>query len=153
MNEKISLDQKAREEVRNQAEQVLVQTKAGGNFEELAKQYSEDGTAAEGGSLGWFGRGDMVPEFEEVAFALKKGEINPEIVETEFGYHIVRVDDKKTEKLKDEDGKMVNSEQVSASHIIFRFPGLDKYMDELAKKANFHLYLKVHNPFLQREQQ
>lgn len=152
LNDKISLDQKAREEVRAQAEQVLAQIKAGGNFEELAKQYGEDGTAAQGGTLGWFGKGDMVPEFEKAAFALKKGELSPNLVETEFGYHIIRVDDKKVEKVKDANGKMVNSEQVNARHILFRFPGMDKYMDELAKKASFNLYLKVHNPFLAQSQ-
>ena len=80
LNEKVSLDQKAREEVRNQAEQILDQIKKGADFAEMAKKYGEDGTAGQGGSLGWFGKGDMVPEFEAVAFTLKKGEVSPNLV-------------------------------------------------------------------------
>ncbi len=147
LNDKISLDQKAKEETRNKAQAVLVQVKAGGNFEELAKQNGEDGTATQGGSLGWFGKGEMVPQFETVVFALKKGETAPELVETEFGYHVVRLDDKKTEKVKDDKGKMVDKETVSAHHILFRFPSVDKYMEQLSKQSKTLLYINVHNPF------
>jgi len=147
LNEKISLDQKGKEEARNNAQKVLGEIKAGGNFEDLAKQYGEDGTASQGGSLGWFGKGDMVPEFEAVAFALKKGEVSPELVETEFGYHIVRLNDKKTEKVKDEKGKMVNAEKVDASHILFRFPSIDKYLEKMSKESKPLLYINIHNPF------
>ena len=147
LNDKISLDQKGKEDARNNALQVLKQIQGGGNFAELAKQYGEDGTATQGGSLGWFGKGDMVPEFEAVAFALKKGEVSPDVVETEFGYHIILLNDKKTEKVKDEKGKMVNKEKVDASHILFRFPSIDKYLEKMSKESKPLLYVKVHNPF------
>ncbi|MFT4416725.1 peptidylprolyl isomerase [Fredinandcohnia humi] len=62
---------------------------AGGDFSELAKEYSEDGSAANGGDLGWFTKGQMVPAFEEAAFALKKDEVS-EIVKSDFGYHIIK---------------------------------------------------------------
>jgi len=147
LNEKIGLDQKGKEETRNQAQKVLDQIKADGNFAELAKQYGEDGTSANGGSLGWFGKGEMVPQFEVAVFALKKGDLAPELVETEYGYHIVRLDDKKTEKVKDDKGKLVSKETVNASHILFRFPSLDKYLEQTAKQAKKIIYIKVHNPF------
>lgn len=75
------------------AKEVQAKLKAGEKFEDLAKQYSIDGSAANGGSLGTFGRGAMVKEFEDAAFALKPGEIS-DIVKTQFGYHIIKVTDK-----------------------------------------------------------
>jgi len=70
------------------------QLDAGANFAELAASYSEDGTAASGGDLGWFGRGKMVTEFDEVVFALEPGKASG-VFQTQFGYHIVIVDQKK----------------------------------------------------------
>ncbi len=75
------------------AKDIQAKLKAGDKFEDLAKQYSIDGSAADGGSLGTFGRGAMVKEFEDAAFALKPGEIS-DIVKTQFGYHIIKVTDK-----------------------------------------------------------
>jgi parvulin-like peptidyl-prolyl isomerase len=75
------------------AKEVQAKLQAGEKFEDLAKQYSIDGSAASGGSLGTFGRGAMVKEFEDAAFALKPGEIS-DIVKTKFGYHIIKVTDK-----------------------------------------------------------
>ncbi len=75
-------------ENRDLAEDLLGRLKAGEDFAELAKEYSTCPSAAEGGNLGTFGRGQMVQEFEDAAFALKPGELS-DIVETEFGYHII----------------------------------------------------------------
>jgi peptidyl-prolyl cis-trans isomerase C len=65
----------------------------GESFEELAKQYSEGPSAPRGGDLGYFTRREMVPEFSNVAFALEVGEVS-DVVETQFGYHLIKVDDK-----------------------------------------------------------
>lgn len=61
---------------------------AGGDFAEEAKKNSDCPSGAEGGSLGWFGRGMMVPEFDQAAFSMKKGDVS-DIVTTQFGYHII----------------------------------------------------------------
>jgi foldase protein PrsA len=79
----------------NTAKQVLAKLKAGGKFEDLAKQYSTDpGSKDKGGDLGYFGRGQMVPQFQDAAFKAKAGQIvGP--VKSPFGYHIIQVLDKK----------------------------------------------------------
>lgn len=145
--EKISTNEVERGKIKARAQEVLDQIKGGADFAALAKQYGEDGTAAGGGDLGWFAKGDMVPEFETAAFALKKGELSPVLVETPYGYHVIRVTDRKTEKVKGADGKTTNQEQVQASHILFLYPSLEKFLNDEVKKAKIQLYIKVHNPF------
>ena len=140
-------DEPARAATRQQAEAVLTKLKAGDDFAALAKQYGQDGTAAAGGDLGWFGRGVMVPQFEAAAFALKPGALSSEPVESPFGFHIIKVEDRKTARVKDAEGKMANQEQVRARHILFRFPSLESYLDEALQKARVEIYLKIHNPF------
>ncbi|OGS20651.1 MAG: hypothetical protein A3J83_08225 [Elusimicrobia bacterium RIFOXYA2_FULL_40_6] len=79
-------------------EEVQAKLKAGDDFSDLAKKYSEDtGSAENGGDLGYFGKGDMVKEFEDTAFALPVGETSA-IVKTEFGYHIIQSEEKKAAK-------------------------------------------------------
>ncbi len=76
---------------RGEAEKVLSEAKAGSDFSELAKKYSQDPTVGDnGGDLGFFARGRMVPAFSEAAFSLKPGEIS-ELVRTPYGFHIIRV--------------------------------------------------------------
>ncbi len=78
-------------EAKSLAEAALARVKKGEAFEKVAKEKSEDSSAANGGSLGCFGRGQMVPEFESVAFALKAGAMS-DVVKSPFGYHIIKVD-------------------------------------------------------------
>jgi peptidyl-prolyl cis-trans isomerase D len=78
-------------EAKTLAEAALARLKKGEAFEKVAKEKSEDSSAANGGSLGCFGRGQMVPEFESVAFALKAGTTS-DVVKSPFGYHIIKVD-------------------------------------------------------------
>lgn len=75
-------------------EEVLVKAREGVDFAELAKVYSEGPSAPQGGDLGLFTRGRMVPTFEEAAFSMKAGEISG-VVETQFGYHIIKVEERK----------------------------------------------------------
>ena len=85
-------DSAARARALQLAESLDVVLRHGGNFAEIAKKYSGDSVSREqGGELGWFRRGVMVKEFEDVAFRLRPGDISP-VVETEFGYHIIQVE-------------------------------------------------------------
>lgn len=95
-------------EAKSKAGDILKQALEGANFEELAQQYSEDlATAEKGGDLGYFSRGQIIPSFEEAAFAGEVGKVYPEVVQTDFGYHIIKVTDKK-------------EDQVKASHILIQ---------------------------------
>lgn len=77
-----------------QADEILQKLKNGGDFAQLAKQYSDDTTNKDnGGDLGFFGRGEMIKPFEEAAFTLKPGQMA--VVETQFGFHVIRVDETK----------------------------------------------------------
>ncbi len=89
-------------------------------FADLAKQYSEDGSAANGGDLDWFGRGVMVPEFEEAVFALTEPNQVSDIVQTQFGYHLIQLVERKAATDTEE-------EQVHARHILIMF-SIDDYI-------------------------
>jgi peptidyl-prolyl cis-trans isomerase D len=94
------VDEAAVKAAREKAESVLKQVQAGGNFAELAKKFSEDpGSKDNGGSIGWIQRGQTVPEFEQAAFSLPKGQTSG-IVRSTFGFHIIHVDDKQEAHVK-----------------------------------------------------
>jgi len=79
-----------------EAKDLLAELKKGTAFEKLAKEKSTDkASGAEGGDLGWFKRTDMVKEFSDAAFNLKKGEVNEAPVKTQFGFHIIKVEDRR----------------------------------------------------------
>ncbi len=98
----------ARDSARTRAEAVLAELRSGLDFEAVARQHSDDsGTREQGGDLGWFGRGRMVPSFEEAAFGAPVGElVGP--VESTFGYHILQVIDRR-------------EDEVRARHILIAF--------------------------------
>lgn len=98
---------------REKAEEVLKRARAGEDFGKLAQEFSGDpGNKDKGGDLGFFGRGQMVKEFEDATYALKPGEIS-NVVQTPFGFHIIKLEEKKTET---KDGK--TEETVRARHIL-----------------------------------
>jgi peptidyl-prolyl cis-trans isomerase D len=102
------------EEVKKKAEDVLNKAKHGGNFADLAKQYSEDTSKDKGGDLGWIVRGQTVPEFEAAAFSLPKGSIS-DLVKTQYGFHIIQVIDRenaRTQTLDEVKANIINQLQA-----------------------------------------
>ena len=100
-------------EIKKKAEDVLNKAKHGGNFGDLAKQYSEDTTKDKGGDLGWIVRGQTVPEFEAAAFSLPKGSIS-DLVKTQYGFHIIQVierENARTQTLDEVKASIVNQLQ------------------------------------------
>ncbi len=81
---------------KEEAEAIIKQLEAGGDFAAIAKEKSADGSKDEGGDLGYFTKGDVVPAFWAAADALKPGEITKTPVETEFGWHVIQVEDRRT---------------------------------------------------------
>ncbi|MBX9943200.1 MAG: peptidylprolyl isomerase [Reyranella sp.] len=80
----------------DEAKALIAELKKGGAFDKLAKEKSTDkASGAEGGDLGWFKKSDMVKEFAEAAFALKKGELTEVPVKTQFGYHVILIEDRR----------------------------------------------------------
>lgn len=85
------MDEAGKAAVKTQAETVLAEIKANGNFAVAATQHGQDATAQRGGDLGWFGKADFVEPFANAAYAAKSTGLLPNLVETEYGYHIIDV--------------------------------------------------------------
>ncbi|HKR02522.1 MAG TPA: peptidylprolyl isomerase, partial [Pyrinomonadaceae bacterium] len=99
---------------RTRADDILKRARAGEDFSKLAGEFSTDpGSKTQGGDLGWFGRGQMIKPFEDAAFSLQPGQIS-DVVETDFGFHIIKVEERGTKE--GPDGKP--QEQVHARHIL-----------------------------------
>ena len=89
-----SADPEAQQAAMDEADKILAEIRAGEDFVKLATDRSQAPSAPQGGDLGYFGVGQMVESFEKAAFALQKGEIS-EVVQTQFGYHIIRLEDRR----------------------------------------------------------
>ncbi len=115
----------------NRAKALYDSVKAGADFAELARQYSADGSAQAGGDLGWFNQGTMVTEFDNMAFSMNPNDIS-EPVRTQFGWHIIKLHDKKEEKEKapgQTESKLVK--KAHASHILIRAELSQESTDEI----------------------
>lgn len=115
-----------REATLARAAEIQAQAAAGADFAELAREYSQDpGNAQNGGDLGFFPRGQMVPPFDEAAFALDVGEVS-DIVETPFGFHIIKVEERQLpdfEQIREPYRQQVQSRRM--------MDATDRYLDEL----------------------
>lgn len=87
-------DDATRAKARARAQEALKAARAGQDFAQLARRYSQDASAQQGGDLGFFPRGQMVPAFDQAAFALEVGQIS-DLVETEFGFHVIKALEKR----------------------------------------------------------
>lgn len=111
-----------------EAKAIIAKLKGGAKFEELAKQ-SKDGSAANGGDLDWAAPGSYVPEFSAALVKLNKGQITDTPVKTQFGYHVIKLEDTRPTKLPAlEEIKQQVAEQVQQRRVA-------SYREELAKKA------------------
>jgi peptidyl-prolyl cis-trans isomerase C len=121
-----------KKKAREKAEALLKEIKGGKEFAELAKSNSTCPSSAQGGDLGFFKAGQMVPAFEQAAFALKPGEVSG-VVETQFGYHIIKLTEKKEGKVtpldevKDKLRDYLKNQKVNKS--------IGEFVTELRKKA------------------
>ncbi|MBW1868566.1 MAG: peptidylprolyl isomerase [Deltaproteobacteria bacterium] len=137
----IKVESKAKESEKEDALKKIrdIQKKQvkGDDFAKLAKEYSQGPSNAKGGDLGYFKRGQMVPAFEEVAFKLKPGEVS-DIVKTRFGYHLIKVVDKKPEstvpyeEIKDRLGQYLKQEKVQKE--------IKQLVEKLRKDAKVEMF-------------
>ncbi|MDK9701426.1 MAG: peptidylprolyl isomerase, partial [bacterium] len=124
---------------KEQAYEIYQRAKKGEDFAELAKTYSEDNSAQNGGSVGYFGRGRMVKPFEELAFSTPIDSIAPPVM-TQFGWHVIKVTGKKaaTAAKKAKKGQPetpAQDEQVEASHVLFKFTASPETKDLIRETA------------------
>lgn len=135
---------------KEKAAEILTKIKAGEDFAKLASEFSDDtGSQTKGGDLGFFPKGKSDPVFEKAAFSLQRGEIS-EIVETQYGFHIIKIEEKKEaslgpyDKIKDKVKEKVLND--------FRKTRVDEFADKAMKDANVELNLEPFLPKQRKEQ-
>jgi len=137
----ITVDKNATMEAKSAAlkkiKQIAAELKGGADFEDLAKKYSDDpGSKNRGGDLGFFAKGDMVPEFEKVAFSLDVGQVSEPVL-TDFGYHIIKVEEKKAARkvsyndIKDDLKELLSQKAAQAKYEV--------WMKDLKSKASIKI--------------
>jgi peptidyl-prolyl cis-trans isomerase C len=131
-----------------EAKEIIKELAAGKDFAELAKAKSTDPNKSDGGDLGYFKKGMMVPEFEAAAFAMNKGDVSKVPVKTQFGFHVIKVEDKRQappptfDQVKDQVKQIVMRDKYmevlkatkSSAKIEIEDPALKKAYDETAKQ-------------------
>ena len=137
-------DNKKWNEAKKKAQDIRKQIMAGEDFATLAKKYSQDpGSKSRGGDLGYFKKGQMVPDFEKAAFSLKKGEVS-QPVKTTFGYHIIKVYDKKPAKQKS-----LKDAKQEIRQMLLRKKQF-KLRDEIIAKLKKKYKVEVHKDLLKK---
>lgn len=134
------VSEKEKAELKKKAEEIQKKAKDGEDFAKLAKENSQDpGSAAKGGNLGEFGKGVMAPAFENAAFALKEGEIS-NVVETQFGFHIIKLNkiiNVDFNKAKDEIKTSLTQEKAQKTVESIKSKAKIKKDEEALKKIDF----------------
>ena len=131
-------DEAKKAEARTRIESVQTKLKKGEDFGALAKEYSEGPSAPKGGDLGFFGRGQMVKPFEDAAFSMKPGQVS-DMVETQFGYHLIMVTDRTPEgtltyeEVRDRLEQFLKQQKVQAE--------IAEYVETLKAKAKIERFL------------
>jgi parvulin-like peptidyl-prolyl isomerase len=130
-------DMKTKAAALNKIKSIQKELKGGADFEALAKKYSDDpGSKVKGGDLGFFSKGDMVPEFEKAAFALNVGQVSEPIL-TDFGYHLIKVEEKRAgKKATFEDVKNDLKEFLYQKNAQKRY---EAWVKDLRSKANIKI--------------
>jgi peptidyl-prolyl cis-trans isomerase C len=128
------------------AKELIGQLEEGADFAELAEEHSTGPTAEKGGDLGWFAKGEMVPEFSEAAFNIEPGQIAGEPVKTQFGWHVIKVEDRRTRPVPAfEEVKPMLESQV-------RRQVLDDMLQEWRDEENIEVYDINGNPAGQEQE-
>ncbi|MCJ7728209.1 MAG: peptidylprolyl isomerase, partial [Actinobacteria bacterium] len=133
--------EEGREEALSKIEMVEDKLKDGGDFEDLARQYSDDGTSGEnGGDLGYISKGQMVEEFDKALFALDVGEVSG-IVETEYGFHIVKATDREEEYIQkfDEAKESINTDLLN----LHKAEKWEDFISSLIEEVNIEYFTDV----------
>lgn len=128
VSEKIVSNESLNAPAKAQAEDILKQIQNGGDFAELAKKYSSDASASNGGDLGLISKGQTVPEFEAAAFGLQDGQVSG-VVKTQFGYHIIKVTGR-------------DGDQLRVSHILIKGADFESWLRDQRAKAKIVQYFK-----------
>jgi len=111
--------------------QLRQRIEMGESFEDLARRYSEDASAPQGGDLGWTSPGEMVPAFEQAMQALQPGQLS-EVIQTPFGWHLIRVEARRSKDVKDQ------TRRLQARQLLFQKraePAFEDWLSQLQGQA------------------